>query len=218
MAKSRVSAGSSFRGQIMVNDLLTLGLHTGRLRSMARTGHVNFNPAHPSRGVFVAAPAINSSAVVGTVPPLACSTSSFLFLWLLQTPLVRRAPWGFFLGFQRLDGHAIRHSATLSYWNISVMRQIERSRPTFRPTPLLDLGEGTVPPLVCSWCDVASSTSPPPIGPRRGFFMQHPLWPQLLHAWKVAEMAGLAVLTRRQQAQGKHGTKCRGIQPEIVDW
>jgi hypothetical protein len=30
-------------------------------------------------------------------------------------------------------------------------------------------------------------------------------------------MAGLAVLTGSQQAQGKHGKECGGMQPEIVD-
>jgi hypothetical protein len=47
--------------------------------------------------------------------------------------------------------------------------------------------------------------------------VEHPLWHQLLHTWKVAEMAGSAVLSRRQQAQGKHGNECRGMQPETVN-
>jgi hypothetical protein len=61
----------------------------------------------------------------------------------------------------------------------------------------------------------------PPSAPRwRGslsFQAEHPLWDQLLFAGKAAEMAGAAVLDRRQQAQGKHANECRGMQPEIAD-
>jgi hypothetical protein len=44
----------------------------------------------------------------------------------------------------------------------------------------------------------------------------HPLSDQRLSAGKVAECRGLAVLDRRQQAQGKHGKECRGLQSKIV--
>ena len=46
--------------------------------------------------------------------------------------------------------------------------------------------------------------------------MGHPLWDQRLSAGKVAECRGVAVLDRRQQAQGKHRKECRGKQPENV--
>jgi hypothetical protein len=45
----------------------------------------------------------------------------------------------------------------------------------------------------------------------------HPLLRhQRLSAGKAAECRGFAVLTGQQQAQGKHGNECRGLQPEIV--
>jgi hypothetical protein len=53
---------------------------------------------------------------------------------------------------------------------------------------------------------------PTPIGPVSvGFFHGHPLCHQLLHTGKAAEPAGCAVLTGRQQAQGKHGKECCGM-------
>jgi hypothetical protein len=48
--------------------------------------------------------------------------------------------------------------------------------------------------------------------------MQHPLWDQLLSAGKAAEYRGFVMLDRCQQAHGKHGKECHGIQPEIVYW
>jgi len=39
----------------------------------------------------------------------------------------------------------------------------------------------------------------------------------MLHASGAAQMAGFVMLTDRQQAQGKHGNECRGMQPEIVN-
>src|SRR4051812_18872742 len=45
----------------------------------------------------------------------------------------------------------------------------------------------------------------------------HLLTHQMLSVWNVAEMAGLAVLTAYQQAQGKHGKKCRGAHSKVVD-
>jgi hypothetical protein len=49
--------------------------------------------------------------------------------------------------------------------------------------------------------------------PYRGVFAGHPLWHQLLSSGKVAEYRAVTVLTRPQQAQGKHAKECRGAQP-----
>src|SRR3954451_11057642 len=62
-------------------------------------------------------------------------------------------------------------------------------------------------------CLVHETPLTPPVPPRvAGFFMGHLLCDQMLSAGKVAECAGLTVLDRCQQAQGKHGKECRGTQ------